>query len=173
MQAMIDLSGQSKAPTMDWDGEVLADFGVPVLEQPIPINQIGGYQALVKQAALPILLKKMPDVLAITGASAALMISEAPWAGPVAGVRVARVQGKFIAFPSWEQMKVADILLVVAVSRDAIIMVEGGAEQALEADMIDALMFAKQMSLPLVEAQKRLVARAGKPKLPWRPWSRT
>jgi polyribonucleotide nucleotidyltransferase len=105
-----------------------------------------------------------PDVLAITGASAALMISEAPWAGPVAGVRVARVQGKFVAFPSWEQMKVADILLVVAVSRDAIIMVEGGAEQALEADMIDALMFAKEAAAPLIAMQDRLRERAGKPK---------
>jgi polyribonucleotide nucleotidyltransferase len=71
-----------------------------------------------------------PDVLAITGASAALMISDAPWEGPIAGVRVARVQGKFVAFPSWDQMKVADIVLVVAVSRDAIVMVEGGADQA-------------------------------------------
>ena len=105
-----------------------------------------------------------PDVLAITGASAALMISDAPWAGPVAGVRVARVQGKFVAFPSWEQMKVADILLVVAVSRDAIIMVEGGAEQALEADMIDALMFAKEAAAPLIAMQDRLRERAGKPK---------
>ena len=105
-----------------------------------------------------------PDVLAITGASAALMISDAPWAGPVAGVRVARVQGKFVAFPSWEQMKVADILLVVAVSRDAIVMVEGGAEQALEADMIDALMFAKEAAAPLIALQDRLRERAGKPK---------
>ncbi|MBA3548278.1 MAG: polyribonucleotide nucleotidyltransferase [Nannocystis sp.] len=105
-----------------------------------------------------------PDVLAITGASAALHISDAPWAGPIAGVRVARVQGKFIAFPSWEQMKIADILLVVAVSRDAIIMVEGGAEQALEADMIDALMFAKEAAAPLIAMQDRLRERAGKPK---------
>jgi len=105
-----------------------------------------------------------PDVLAITGASAALMISDAPWAGPIAGVRVARVQGKFVAFPSWEQMKIADILLIVAVSRDAIVMVEGGAEQALEADMIDALMFAKEAAAPLIAMQDRLRERAGKPK---------
>jgi len=105
-----------------------------------------------------------PDVLAITGASAALMISEAPWAGPIAGVRVARVQGKFVAFPSWEQIKIADIVLIVAVSRDAIVMVEGGAEQANEADMIDALMFAKDAAAPLIALQDRLRERAGKPK---------
>ncbi|MBL9104328.1 MAG: polyribonucleotide nucleotidyltransferase [Myxococcales bacterium] len=108
-----------------------------------------------------------PDVLAITGASAALTISDAPWEGPIAGVRVARVQGKFVAFPSWDQMKVADLLLVVAVSRDAIVMVEGGAEQASEADMIDALMFAKEAAQPLIELQDRLRAAAGKTKRAW------
>ena len=105
-----------------------------------------------------------PDVLAITGASAALMISEAPWAGPIAGVRVARVQGKFVAFPSWDQIKIADIVIVVAVSRDAIVMVEGGADQATESDMIDALMFAKEAAAPLIALQDRLRERAGKPK---------
>ncbi len=105
-----------------------------------------------------------PDVLAITGASAALMISDAPWAGPIAGVRVARVQGNFVAFPSWDQIKIADIVIVVAVSRDAIVMVEGGAEQATESDMIDALMFAKEAAAPLIALQDRLRERAGKPK---------
>jgi len=105
-----------------------------------------------------------PDVLTITGASAALMISEAPWAGPIAGVRVARVQGKFVAFPSWDQIKIADIVIVVAVSRDAITMVEGGADQASESDMIDALMFAKEAAAPLIALQDRLRERAGKPK---------
>ena len=108
-----------------------------------------------------------PDVLAITGASAALMISDAPWAGPIAGVRVARVQGKFIAFPSWDQIKVADIVVIVAVSRDAIVMVEGGADQASESDMIDALMFAKEAAAPLIALQDRLRERAGKPKRPY------
>ena len=105
-----------------------------------------------------------PDVLTITAASAALMISEVPWAGPIAGVRVARVQGKFVAFPSWDQIKIADIVIVVAVSRDAITMVEGGADQASESDMIDALMFAKEAAAPLIALQDRLRERAGKPK---------
>ena len=108
-----------------------------------------------------------PDILAITGASAALMISDAPWEGPLAGVRVARLQGKFVAFPSWDQMKVADLLLVVAVSRDAIVMVEGGAEQVSESDMIDALMFAKDVAKPLIDLQDRLRAAVGKPKRVW------
>ncbi|MDC0715370.1 polyribonucleotide nucleotidyltransferase [Nannocystis bainbridge] len=105
-----------------------------------------------------------PDVLAITGASAALHISDAPWAGPIVGIRVARVQGKMVAFPSWDQMKVADIVLVVAASRDAIVMVEGGGDQILEKDMIDALMFAQESAQPLLAAQERLRERAGKTK---------
>jgi polyribonucleotide nucleotidyltransferase len=107
-----------------------------------------------------------PDVLAITGASAALHISDAPWAGPIVGVRVARVQGKFVAFPSWDQIKIADIVLVVASSRDAIVMVEGGGDQVPEKDMIDALMFAHEAAQPLIALQERLRERAGKPKRP-------
>ncbi|MEM7159286.1 MAG: polyribonucleotide nucleotidyltransferase [Myxococcota bacterium] len=105
-----------------------------------------------------------PDILSVTGASAALTISEIPWAGPIAGIRVARVDGKFIAFPTFSQSQQADIVLVVGVSRDAIVMVEGGADQASEADMIDALMFAKDAAAPLIELQDRLRERAGKEK---------
>ncbi|MEZ4426079.1 MAG: polyribonucleotide nucleotidyltransferase [Nannocystaceae bacterium] len=105
-----------------------------------------------------------PDVLAMTGASAALSISDAPWAGPIAGIRVARIDGEFVAFPTFEQLKSADISLTVAVSRDAIVMVEGGAQQAHEADMIDALMFAKEAARPLIELQDRLREAVGKPK---------
>jgi len=105
-----------------------------------------------------------PDVLTITGASAALHISDVVWAGPIAGVRVARVDGQLVAFPTWDQIDKADIVLVVACSRDAIVMVEGGANQATESDMIDALMFAKEATMPLIEAQERLRERAGQPK---------
>ena len=105
-----------------------------------------------------------PDILSITGASAALTISEIPWAGPIAGIRVARVDGKFVAFPTFSQTQQADIVLVVGVSRDAIVMVEGGADQASESDMIDALMFAKEAAAPLIELQDRLRERAGKDK---------
>ncbi|MBC8073523.1 MAG: polyribonucleotide nucleotidyltransferase [Deltaproteobacteria bacterium] len=105
-----------------------------------------------------------PDVLAITGASAALTISEAPWEGPIAGIRVARVGGKLVAFPSWEQIQIADIILLVGVNRDAIVMVEGGGNQVNETDMLDALMFAKDSAKPLIELQDRLRERAGKPK---------
>ena len=112
-------------------------------------------------------LQNEPDVLAMTGASAALLISPAPWAGPVAGIRVGRIDGKLIAFPTFDEMEASDLNLVVACSRDAIVMVEAGAQQMSESEMIDALMFAKEQSLPLVEAQERLRERAGKPKIAW------
>src|SRR5579859_8198112 len=72
------------------------------------------------------------DVPAMTAASAALHISEIPWAGPIVGVRVARVEGEFVAYPTFAQQAVADIDMVVACSRDAIVMVEGGAAEATE-----------------------------------------
>ncbi|TPV95554.1 MAG: polyribonucleotide nucleotidyltransferase [Myxococcales bacterium FL481] len=105
-----------------------------------------------------------PDVLSLTGASAALMLSDAPWDGPVAGVRVGRIDGEFIAFPTFDEIAQSDLNLVVAASRDAIVMVEAGCEELSEAEMIDALMFAKQAVQPLLEAQVRLRERAGQPK---------
>jgi polyribonucleotide nucleotidyltransferase len=110
-------------------------------------------------------LQNEPDVLAMTGASAALMISPAPWAGPIAGIRVGRIDGKLIAFPTFDEIARSDLNLIVACSRDAIVMVEAGANQMPESEMIDALMFAKEQSLPLVEAQERLQKRAGKAKI--------
>jgi len=105
-----------------------------------------------------------PDVMSVTGASVALTISEIPWAGPIAGIRIARIDGKFVAFPTFSQQEKADIVLVVGVSRDAITMVEGGADQVSESDMIDALMFAKEAAAPLIELQDRLREKVGKEK---------
>jgi len=104
------------------------------------------------------------DVLALTGASVALHISDIPWDGPVVGIRVARVNGDFIAYPTFEQLKDADIDVVVAVSRDAVVMVEGGAAEALEADIVDALMFAQEQAKPLLELIERMRSAVGKPK---------
>ncbi len=105
-----------------------------------------------------------PDVLAITAASAALTISAIPWEGPIVGIRVARVGGKFVAYPTWDQIEASDIQLVVAVSRDAVVMVEGGANEANESDMIDALMFAKDAAAPLIALQDRLREKVGQTK---------
>jgi polyribonucleotide nucleotidyltransferase len=104
------------------------------------------------------------DVLAMTGASAALHISEIPWNGPIAAVRVARVEGEFVSYPTFEQLARSDIDLVVACSKDAIVMVEGGAGEALESHVIDALMFAHTTAQPILELIERMRAAVGKPK---------
>jgi polyribonucleotide nucleotidyltransferase len=104
------------------------------------------------------------DVLALSAASAALSISDIPWDGPIAGVRVSRVDGELIAFPTFEQSARADIDLVVAASKDAIVMVEGGADEATEIEIIDALMFAHQQAQIIIELIEKLKAAVGKPK---------
>jgi polyribonucleotide nucleotidyltransferase len=104
------------------------------------------------------------DVLAMTGASAALHISDIPWNGPTTAVRVARVDGEFVAYPTFEEQSRGDIDLVVACSRDAIVMVEGGAGEALESHVIDALMFAHKTAQPILELIERMRAAVGKPK---------
>ncbi len=104
------------------------------------------------------------DVLALCGASAALHISDIPWDGPVCGIRIARVDGELVAYPTFEQTEKADIALVVACSKDAIVMVEGGADEASEADMIDALMFAHREAQNVLALIEKMRAAVGKPK---------
>jgi polyribonucleotide nucleotidyltransferase len=104
------------------------------------------------------------DVLAMTAASAALHISEIPWNGPFVGVRVVRVDGELVSYPTFEQQSKADVDLVVACSKDAIVMVEGGAAEASEGDVIDALMFAHRAAQPILELIERMRAAVGKPK---------
>jgi polyribonucleotide nucleotidyltransferase len=109
------------------------------------------------------------DVLALTGASAALHISDIPWAGPLVGVRVCRVNGEFVAFPTLEQQTTSDIDMIVACTKEAIVMVEGGAAEAQESDVIDALMFAHKSAQPILELIDKLRAAVGKPKRPFEP----
>jgi polyribonucleotide nucleotidyltransferase len=109
------------------------------------------------------------DVLAITGASAALTLSDVPWDGPIAAVRVGRVDGKLVINPTLAQTEKSDINLVMAVSRDAVVMVEGGADGVSEAEMIDALLFGQAQAQPILELQEKLRAAAGKPKRPFAP----
>ncbi len=106
-----------------------------------------------------------PDVLAIVGASAALSISEAPFEGPVAGVRVARVDGEFIANPTYEQRDKSDMDIVVAGTEEAVVMVEGGAEEVPEEDVLEAIMFAHEYIKKLIKPQKELAEKVGKEKI--------
>jgi polyribonucleotide nucleotidyltransferase len=104
------------------------------------------------------------DVLAMTGASAALHLSDLPWAGPFAGVRVGRIGGEFIVNPTFAQRQASELDLTVAASRDAIVMVEGGAQHVSEEVLVDALMFAHKAAQPLIDLQEKLRAAVGKPK---------
>jgi len=102
-----------------------------------------------------------PAILAMIGASAALEVSDIPFFGPIAGVKVGRVDGQFIANPTAEQLEQSDIEIVVAASREAVIMVEGGAAEVSEEVMLDAVFFGHQSVQPILEAQLALKAKAG------------
>ncbi|MDD2581729.1 MAG: polyribonucleotide nucleotidyltransferase [Desulfuromonadaceae bacterium] len=102
-----------------------------------------------------------PGILSMLGASAALMISDIPFEGPIAGAKVGRVDGKFICNPSAEELEKSDLEIVVAASRDAVIMVEGEAKFVSESDLLEAVFFAKEAMLPLIEAQEKLQKLAG------------
>jgi polyribonucleotide nucleotidyltransferase len=104
------------------------------------------------------------DVLAMVGASCALHLSDIPWAGPYAGVRVGRIDGKLVVNPTFAERTNSDLDLLVAASRDAIVMVEGGAAELGEDVIVDALMFAHQAAQPLIDLQEKLRAAVGKPK---------
>jgi polyribonucleotide nucleotidyltransferase len=98
-----------------------------------------------------------PDVLAITGASAALTCSSVPFEGPVAGMRVCRVNGEFVINPTYEQRKNSDIDIIMAISKDAIVMVEGGAKEVEESVLLEALFFGLEKGQSLIKAQEELV----------------
>lgn len=105
-----------------------------------------------------------PELCGMLGASASLGISDIPWDGPIAGVRVGRVDGKFVINPTQEQLKVSTLSITVAGSETAILMVEGGAQEAPEEDVLDAIMFGHETIKELVAFQKKIIEEVGKPK---------
>lgn len=105
-----------------------------------------------------------PDILSIVGASAALMVSDIPWDGPLGAVRVGRINGKFVANPTHSEMKESDLDLVYVGNETDIVMYEGSAKEISEADFNAALKFGQECCGPLIAAQKELVAKAGKKK---------
>jgi polyribonucleotide nucleotidyltransferase len=104
------------------------------------------------------------DILCINAASAALMISDIPWAGPVGAVRVGRIGGKLIANPTFAEIDESDLDLRIAGTQDAILMVECGAKEVPEEVMVEALAFGHLSIQPLVEAQLKMAAEVGKTK---------
>jgi polyribonucleotide nucleotidyltransferase len=104
------------------------------------------------------------DVLAINAASAAVMISDIPWNGPVGAVRVGRVEGQFIINPTFTEMDKSDLDLRIAGTRDAILMVEAGSDEVPEDVMVTALEFGHKAIQPLIDLQLQMRAEIGKPK---------
>lgn len=106
-----------------------------------------------------------PEISAMIGTSAALSISDVPFNGPIGGVIVGRVDGQFIINPTVEQEEKSDIHVVVAGTKDAIMMVEAEADQVPEEVMLEAIMFGHEEIKKIVEVIEQFVALAGKPKM--------
>jgi len=105
-----------------------------------------------------------PDILSIIGASAALMVSDIPWAGPIGAVRVGRINGQFVANPTHAQMAESDLDLVYVGMEKELLMFEGSAKEISDSDFTSALQFGHDCCRPVIAAQKELAARSGKSK---------
>ncbi len=122
------------------------------------------YETQVIAAVLSADQKGTSDVVAITAASAALVLSDVPFEDPVAGVKIGRVNGQFLVNPDLETLEKSDLTLVVAGTADAVMMVEGGANEQPESVMIDAIELAHAEIKKIVSKIRELRAKAGRPK---------
>ena len=109
------------------------------------------------------------DVLATTAASTAINMSPLPFEGPVSSVQVGRIDGELIPFPTYEQIDASDLNLVVAANDDSVIMIEAGAKQIPEEDLIAAIEYAEGICKELNSLQREVVAAAGVDKDEWIP----
>ena len=124
------------------------------------------YETQVIATVLSVDKENDPDILAVTGASAALEVSDIPFAGPIACVRVGRINGLFRVNPTREELENSDINLIVAGSKDAVVMVEGGGLFVKEEDMLEAIFFGHRALQPIIELQVKLKEAVGVPKRP-------
>lgn len=108
-----------------------------------------------------------PDVLGMTAASAALMISDIPFKEPIAGIRVGRVDGKVVFNPNSEELAASDMNILVAGTESSVIMVEGHCEEVPEAEMAELLFQAHKEIQPLIAIQKEMRSKIGKPTMEW------
>src|SRR2546429_7525598 len=105
-----------------------------------------------------------PDILALNGASAALCVSDIPFAGPIGAVRVGRVNGQFVANPTHTEREQSDLDLVYVGTENDVIMIEGSANELPEAEFVKALEFAHTQAREMIRAQKELASQRAKPK---------
>lgn len=104
------------------------------------------------------------DIMAINAASAALIVSDIPWAGPIGAVRIGRIDGNFVVNPTFEEMGQSDLDLRVAGSKDAILMVECGSDEIDEDAMVNAISLAHQSIQPIINIQEKMALEVGKQK---------
>jgi polyribonucleotide nucleotidyltransferase len=107
------------------------------------------------------------DILGAIGASVALSVSQVPWNGPLAAVRVGRVDGNWILNPTFQHLEASSIDLVVSGSADAIYMVEGGSLEISEAEVLEALKVAQKGIRDLIALERKVIDKAAKPKMEW------
>ncbi len=105
-----------------------------------------------------------PDIAAMIGASAALCVSDIPFYQPIGGIRVGRINGEFVVNPTATELEESELNIIMAASKDAILMVEGEAKEVSEEVMLDALWFGQEQIQPIIQIQEELMQRCGKPK---------
>ena len=105
-----------------------------------------------------------PDITAMIGASCALSISDIPFGGPIGGVRIGRIDGEFIVNPTVDEQEKSDLNLVVAGTRDAVLMVEAGASQLSEEVILQAISYGHEVIKDIVKFQEQIVLQVGKAK---------
>ena len=127
------------------------------------------YETQVIATVLSMDQENDPDTLAMIGASTALEISDIPFAGPIASVRVGRIGGQLKINPPSSELEASDINIIVAGSKTGVVMVEGGSDVVSEADMLEAIFFGHREMQPLIDLQLKLKESRGVPKRPFNP----
>lgn len=127
------------------------------------------YETQVIATVLSMDQENDPDVLAMIGASTALVVSDIPFAGPIAMVRVGRLDGQLKINPTIEECERSDINIIVAGSRTGVVMVEGGGNGISEADMLEAIFFGHKAMQPIIDLQEKLRETNGVPKSSFAP----
>ena len=123
-----------------------------------------GYETQIIASVLSTDKENEADVLAMLGASTALEVSDIPFDGPIAGVRVGRIEKKFIANPTLSQQEESDINIIVAGNRSGVVMVEGGAQFVSESEMIEAIFYGHEALQPMLDMQIEMKRELGKEK---------
>jgi len=137
-----------------------------LIDRPIrPVFPKGySYETQIIATVLSMDKENDPDILAMVGASAALEISDIPFEGPIAGIRVGRIGGELVTNPTLAEQEKCDINIIIAGSKTGVVMVEGGSSFVSEAEILDAILFGHAQMQPLIDVQLELKKVAGKAK---------